>query len=244
MQGSIGRGIRRRVRRAVTWRPTRVGADPVDIAELIAPLRLDVLVRARFLDWLEPRLDDDPVVVAREASDEAYAVWFRHVEVARFRPHLAGDEAALGTAYVDRVDRTATILRSYLSRGFDASHPVTLRHTSRARTADSGLVVAKTLHVGDGGHRLALLLRDGLPLQPEMYVVDPRPISVIDNTSVLVRHLDVGAGEYASFLAPWYASGPVSSLAELEAAVAEGAPERGAELRAVIRTHLAAGVRS
>ncbi|MEO7269238.1 MAG: hypothetical protein ABIW49_08550 [Knoellia sp.] len=244
MQGSVGRGIRRRVRRAVTWRPTRAGTDPVDIAELIAPLRFDVLVRARFLDWLEPRLDDDPVVVARQASDGAYAVWFRHVEVARFRPHLVGDEKALETAFIDRVGRTATLLRSYLSCGFDACHPVTLRRTSGVQAADSGLVVAKTLHVGDGGHRLALLLRDGLLLQPGMYVVDPRAMPVIDNTSVLVRHLDVGAAEYASFLAPWYVPGPVSSLAELEAAVGEGAPARAAELRAVTRTHLAAGVRS
>ncbi|MFC7486359.1 hypothetical protein ACOCJ7_14025 [Knoellia sp. CPCC 206453] len=244
MQGSVGRGIRRRVRRAVTWRPTRAGTDPVDIAELIAPLRFDVVVRARFLDWLEPRLDDDPVATARQALDHEYAAWFRHIEVARFRPHLASDEVALRTAYGDRVGRTATLLRSYLVRGFDPSHPVTLRRTSSARTADSGLLVAKTLHVGDGAHRLALLLRDGLPLQPEMYVVEPRPMPVIDNTSVLVRHLDVGAGEYASFLAPWYAAGRVASLAGLEAAVGEGAPERVAELRAVMRTHLAAGVRS
>lgn len=244
MQGSIGRGIRRRLRRAVTWRPIRAGVEPVDIAELIAPLRLDVLVRARFLDWLEPRLDDDPVEVARQASDEAYAVWFRHVEVARFRPHLAADPAALEAAYLDRVGRTATLLRSYLSRGFDAGHPVTLRRTSRVKAADSGLVVGKTLHVGDGGHRLALLLRDGLALQAEMYVVDPRPMPVIDNTSVLVRHLDVGAAEYASFLAPRYARGPVSSLAELEAVVGERSAAEAAELRAVMRAHLAAGVRS
>jgi len=195
------------------------------------------------MDWLEPRLDDDPAAVASQASHEAYAVWFRHVEVARFRPHLAGDEAALQSAYVDRVGRTAALLRSYLSRGFDAAHPVTLRST-RVKASDSGLVVAKTLHVGDGAHRLALLLRDGLPLQPDMYVVDPRPMPVIDNTSVLVRHLDVGADEYASFLAPWYAHAPASSLAELEATVREGGPEQVAELRAVVRTHLAAGVRS
>ena len=86
MQGSIGRGVRRRVRRAVTWRPTRLGTEPVDISGLIAPLRLDVLVRARFLDWLEPRLDSDPAVVSQHAMDQPYAAWFRHVEVARFAP--------------------------------------------------------------------------------------------------------------------------------------------------------------
>lgn len=244
MQGSIGRGVRRRLRRAVTWRPTHAGSEAVDIAGLIAPLRFDVLVRAGFLDWLEPRLDTDPAVTAREASEHPYAVWFRHVEVARFRPHLAADEAALAIAYADRVGRTAVLLRSYLSRGFDAGRPVTLRQTSRAKKADSGLLVEKTLHVGDGGHRLALLLRDGRTLEPDMYVVDPRPMPVIDNTSVLVRHLRTTAAEYAAFLAPWYAPGGAQTLEELESAVSEHSPEKVVELRTVMSTHLAAGVQA
>lgn len=244
MQGSIGRGVRRRVRRAVTWRPTRLGTEPVDISGLIAPLRLDVLVRARFLDWLEPRLDSDPAVVSQHAMDQPYAAWFRHVEVARFRPHLADDPATLAAAYADRVGRTAALLRSYLAHGFDTGHPVTLRHTSRARTADSGLVVDKALHVGDGGHRLALLLRDGRALEPAMYVVDPRPMPVIDNTSVLVRHLETGSAEYAQFLAPWYAPGAGGSLEELQAAVERNSSDRLVELQTVMSTHLAAGVRS
>lgn len=243
MQGTIRRGIRRRLRRAVTWRPRHAGTETVDIAALVAPMRLDVLVRARFLDWLEPRLDTDPVALAREAAGEPYAAWFRHVEVARFRPHLATDPAAYDVVFADRVQRTAVLLRSYLERGFDAAHPVTLRSTSRPRPADSGLLVDKTLHVGDGGHRLALLLRDGRPLLPEMYVVDPRPMPVLDNTTLLVARLEVPSDEYAAFLAPRYAGRPVSSLAELEAVVAAERPELVAELGAVTRAHLSAGVR-
>jgi hypothetical protein len=244
MQGSIGRGVRRRLRRAVTWRPTHAGSEAVDIAGLIAPLRFDVRIRAGFLDWLEPRLDTDPAVTVREASEHPYAVWFRHVEVARFRPHLATNEAALATAYADRVARTAVLLRSYLGRGYDVGRPVTLRQTSRPKKADSGLLVDKTLHVGDGGHRLALLLRDGRALEPDMYVVDPRPMPVIDNTSVLVRHLRTTAAEYAAFLAPWYAPGGAHTLEELESAVSEHSPDRVVELRTVMSTHLAAGVQA
>ncbi|MGL5927538.1 MAG: hypothetical protein ACRCY8_01255 [Dermatophilaceae bacterium] len=244
MQGSVRRGVARRLRRVVTWRPRSVGTEPVDIAALIAPLRLDVLVRARFLDWLEPRLDADLETVAAEAGHQPYAVWFRRVEVARFRRHLASDPAALEAAFADRVRRTAALLRSYREHGFDRAHPVTLRVTGVRPLSDSGLTVAKTLHVGDGGHRLALLLRDGRPLEPGMYVRDPRPMPVIDNTSLLVGPLGIPADEYAAFLGPWFGEPAVTSLAALESAVAAESASRAAELRAVIRTHLAAGVRA
>lgn len=243
MQGRLVRGLRRRVRRGVTWRPTTGGADPVDIASLIAPLRYDVVVRADFFDWVEPRLDQDPEEVARAAGDHPYAVWFRHIEVARFRPHLRHDEPALHKAFVDRVSRSAILLRSYLDRGFDATQPVTLRSTASSVHADSGLHVDKSLHVGDGGHRLALLLRDDRPLEPQMYVVDPRRMPVIDNTNVLVRHLKVSSSDYAHFLAPRYVGRKMDSLRQLEAAVARDAPHLLAELRAVIEAHIAAGVK-
>ncbi|MGL5815919.1 MAG: hypothetical protein ACRCYR_00035 [Phycicoccus sp.] len=249
MQGSVRRGVTRRVRRVVTWRPRSVGTEPVDIAALVAPLRLDVLVRARFLDWLEPRLDAgldaaDLDALVADAHHEPYAVWFHRVEVTRFRPHLVADPAALEAAFADRVRRTAALLRSYREHGFDPAHPVTLRVTGVRPLSDSGLTVAKTLHVGDGGHRLALLLRDGRPLEQGMYVRDPRPMPVIDNTSLLVGPLGIPADEYVAFLAPWYSGSAVTSLAALEAAVAAESATRAAELRAVIRTHLAAGVRA
>ncbi|MGL5865008.1 MAG: hypothetical protein ACRCYX_03930 [Dermatophilaceae bacterium] len=244
MQGSIRRGIVRRFTRAITWRPRSAGEEPVDIAALIAPLRFDVVVRARFLDWLEPRLDADLETIVAGAQHQRYAVWFRQVEVARFRPHLAADPVALESAFADRVGRTAALLRSYRECGFDRAHPVTLRVTGVRPLADSGLTVAKTLHVGDGGHRLALLLRDGRQLEPDMYVRDPRPMPVIDNTSLLVGPLSIPADEYAAFLAPGYGNPAPMSLPALESAVAAESATRVAELRAVIRTHLAAGVRA
>ncbi|MGL4744652.1 MAG: hypothetical protein ACRCXL_09750 [Dermatophilaceae bacterium] len=221
-----------------------MGTEPIEIAALVAPLRYDVVVRARFFDWLEPRLDDDLEGVVAAAHHEPYAVWFRRVEVARFRPHLAGEPAALETAFADRVRRTAALLRSYGERGFDWASPVTLRVTGVSPRSDSGVTVAKTVHVGDGGHRLALLLRDARQLEPGMYVRDPRPMPVIDNTSLLVGPLGLRAEEYAAFLAPGYGQPAVSSLEALEVAVSAGSPARQEELRAVIRTHLAAGVRA
>lgn len=241
MQGTIGRGIRRRVRRAVTWRPLAAGTETVDVARLVAPLRYDVLVRAEFLEWLSARLDEDPRRLAAEAEDLPYGVWYRQVEVERFRPHLASDPQARSRAFADRVARTAALVRSFEDRGFDAAHPVRLRHTRRVRPADSGLTVDKQLHVGDGGHRLALLLRAGLDLEPEMYVVDPRPFPVIDNTAVLARHLDLDGSRYAAFLGPWYVGRPVPSVADLVEAVTLESPDRLPELRAVMARHLGVG---
>lgn len=235
---SLPATVRRTVRRAVTWRPKRGGDRPLDIAELVSPFRYDVLVRAALFDAIEARpagasLDD----LVRSVATHPYAVWFREVELRRFYPWVLSDEAAVAAAYHDRVARAVRTFESFRAHGFDPARPVTVRVAKAPRRSDSGVLVAKTRHLGDGGHRLALLMRTTAVLEPHMYRLDPRPAPVIDNTAILVPALGVGEAEYARFLARTFVGSGVDTLGELRARVARERPVRAAELEALVLAH-------
>jgi hypothetical protein len=233
---------RRTVRRATTWRPKTAPDSPVDISALISPLRYDVLVRAQLFDLVRLQADAgssdaDALVDAARAS--AYFTWFEQVAMARFRPWVLQDPDLLSSQFRERVLSASALYRSYRQRGFDPAHPVTLRGTKGPQRTDSGLTIAKTLHVGDGGHRLALLLSDGQDLSPGSYRVDWRPMEqLIDNTAVLVPALGLRAADYTRFVAPGYGGEPTADPAALIAEVRDRDPEAARELAAVTERHL------
>jgi hypothetical protein len=252
----IGWAVRRRasatalrtVRRAVTWRPKQQGREPLDVAALISPLRYDVAVRAQFFDFLATRERDGDEAVVEAARHQPYAVWFREVAMARFRPWVLKDAGLMAEGFRERVLASRALLRSFESRGFDARTPVTLRLTSGPTCSDTGVRIRRSVHVGDGGHRLALLLRHGLPLEPHMYRLDPRPMPLIDNTVRLLRPLALPEEEYLAFLARGYGVAAatdgghdaVTDPAGLVAAVRGRDAADAAELEAVLQSHAAA----
>ena len=195
MKRSASATARRTVRRAMTWRPKSAGRHDVDVASLISPLRYDVLVRAEFFTFLEQwgdRRPDDGDALVAAAGELPYATWFRSVAMARFRPWVLGDPVLLQQQFRERVLSALALWRSFRGRGFDPTHPVTLRWTAGPLRTDTGLMIDRRLHVGDGGHRLALLLSAGLPLSADLYRVDRRPQrTLIDNTAVLVPALGI-----------------------------------------------------
>jgi hypothetical protein len=236
---------RRTVRRATTWRPKTSPDASVDIRALISPLRYDVLVRAQLFDLVRAHTQsggssEDELVA--QARSSAYFTWFEQVAMARFRPWVLEDPALLESQFRERVVSAAALFRSFTEGGFDPAHPVTLRGTKATLASDSGLEIAKTLHVGDGGHRLALLLSAGLPLTAGTYRVDLRPMPhLIDNTAVLVAALDLSEAAYVSFVAPGYgvaaeSAGP--TLAGLLEQVRSRDGVRAEELAAVAARHL------
>jgi hypothetical protein len=230
--------VARSLRRAVTWKPKRAGEKAIDISELISPLRYDVLVRAQFFDFLQSRPEgepDDALMLA--AQHEPYAVWFREVAMARFRPWVLRDPAVMADNFTERVLSARALLRSFHARGFDPSKPVTLRLTRWVTPSDTGAPMQRTVHVGDGGHRLAMLLQAGRALEPSMYRLDPRPMPLIDNTAVLHRALGLTDEQYLAFVARAYTADPVPDLAALRAVVAAQGPQAAAELEGVLTAH-------
>ncbi len=225
----------RTLRRALTWQPKRRGDRPIRVAELISPLRYDVLVRAQFFEFLAGRPTGESADdLVRAAWDEPYAVWFREVAMARFRPWVLTDPEALQANYAERVLASRDLLRSFDTRGFDARTPVTLRLTSGVQVSDSGARVSRTVHVGDGGHRLALLLQSGSDLQPEMYRLDPRPMPLIDNTARLAGPLGLADAQYCAFVGAGYTQQACPDLETLVAVVEQEDPVAAVELRSVL----------
>lgn len=242
MRRSLPATAARTIRRAVTWRPKSPGREVIDIDWLISPLRYDVHIRAAMFQSIATRPAEEPLEDFLTRSEtHPYVVWFRHIEAARFRPWLLKDEVALIADYRERVRKAVDTFASFSTTGYDTRFPVTLRSTRGEQTTDTALPFGRSLHVGDGGHRLALLLRTGSALEPAMYRVDPRPRPVLDNTSILLRHLPLSEADYVAFVAPGYLSGAgatgLDTVDALEKAVAEQAPTRINELRRIVEAH-------
>ena len=235
------KAVRRRARRLLRLVPQsrRTGSVPVSVAELISPLRYDILVRERFLDRLMR------VARPRDAldSDEgfAYRTWFEGVVVPRFMPELRSDPDAIAAAFADRVERSAGLVRSFAASGYDRRRPIILQAGRHLKPTDTGKRIARPVFAGDGCHRLALLrARGASELGPDDYLVQrSATLEPIDNTAIMIPLLDLDLEEYLAFLSLCYApDARPASEAELRMRVSERAPDRMEELDDVLRVDL------
>ncbi len=215
------------------------GSEPVMLAELVSPLRYDVLVRARFLELLGERLDrveGDLEGAVRVGLTHPYHVWFTTIALPRYRPREAASERLRSAAFRERVRRSAALLDSFRRHGFDPRHPVSLYTAVPGAATDSGKVVQRRLYPMDGCHRLALLLVAGhVTLEPAWYRVRAEPLAApIDNTNALLRALRIDHVEYYRFLSTGYAGDELADRAALLHEVATRRPDRLAELERVL----------
>jgi len=224
------------LRRAGSYRP---GDEPVALAELVSPLRYDVLVRARFLERLAERLErvgGDLDGAVREGLEHPYHTWFTTIALPRYRPREAASERRRQAAFRERVRRSAVLLASFRRHGFDPRHPVSLSTAVPGAPTESGKVVPRRLYPVDGCHRLALLLVAGHgTLEPAWYRVRTEPLAApIDNTHALLGTLRVDPVEYYRFLSLGYAGAGLDDRASLLREVAARRPDRLAELERVL----------
>lgn len=210
------RRVLERARRGLYERTATLGTEPVDVRALVVPLRYDVVVRARFFDFLAtyPGLSGSELV--DEAGMTAYATWFDEIECARYFPELLDDRERRNQRFAERVLGAARLLRSFDEAGFDARHPVTLIRSQADAVADSGAPALGPLHIGDGCHRLSLLLRSRATLEPWMYRVRPQLAPLVDNTALLRKHGVVPELDYVAFLGGRF---PVGDAVDLQGAV-------------------------
>lgn len=235
MARSVVATARRTVRRAATWRPKQDGTESLDVGRLISPFRYDVVVRAQLFDAVADRPEGGSIEdFVASVAEHPYAVWFREVELRRFFPWMLNDPRQVAEAYAARVARAVTTFESFEQRGFDTGRPIMLRCLARPTASDSGVLVPRVLHLGDGGHRLALLYRSGSRLEPSMHRIDPRPNRVIDNTAILVPALGLGEHDYAAFLSLGFLEEVATSLDGLWTGVERRCPERLGELEALV----------
>lgn len=235
MARSVVATARRTVRRAATWRPKQDGTESLDVGRLISPFRYDVVVRAQLFDAVADRPEGGSIEdFVASVAGHPYAVWFREVELRRFFPWMLDDRREVAAAYAARVARAVATFESFQRRGFDTGKPIMLRCLAHPTTSDSGVLVRRALHLGDGGHRLALLYRSGSRLEPSMHRIDPRPSKVIDNTAILAPALGLREEDYAAFLSLGFLDARASSLDALWVAVEQSCPDRLGELEALV----------
>ncbi len=238
MKRSAVATIQRTARRGVTWRPKLAGREEMDIHALISPLRYDVLVRAEFYDFLEAHEELPRDQLLEAAREEPYRVWYEFVALRRFRPWALTEETVFESHFDERVLRSLAMLRSFRATGFDVRRPVTLRLVRGKAVTERGVQVAQRIHVGDGGHRLALLLRAGGVLHPKEYRVDRRAHpAVIDNTAILASQLHLQESTYARFISREYADRTFDTVAELQLHVAQENAGRLVELQQILESH-------
>ncbi|CCH79114.1 hypothetical protein BN12_4000006 [Nostocoides japonicum T1-X7] len=238
MKRSAAATLRRTLRRGVTWRRKWDGNEEICIERLISPLRYDVAVRAQFFAFLNACEDLSDADVTEAARSQPYRVWFERVAMPRFRPWTLADSNLLESQFDERVLRSRSMARSFRDKGFDSRTPVMLRYHRGDVVTDSGVHVSAHLHVGDGGHRLALLMGSGQPLQPAQFRVDPRPTSfVIDNTAILAEALDLSEAEYTRFVSAGYADEQFERLSDLLDHVSIVDPARVDELTCLLHAH-------
>lgn len=192
---------------------------PVDINALIVPLRYDVVVRARFFDFLAEHSELAGPALVEAAASTAYADWFEHVECARYFPELRDDRQRREQRFAARVVGAVRLLESFENGGFAAGNPVTLITAPVGSVSDSGAPALDRLHIGDGCHRLALLLRQGATLEPWMYKVRPSLGTLVDNTTVLLGCRSLTEADYVAFLGGRFPVGDALTVSTAQARV-------------------------
>ncbi len=224
-------------RHVPTW-GTRAGERDVPLAQLVSPLRYDIVIRARFFRYYEDNRElfaSDIREFVRRALDHSYGQYYRHIALVRYRPAVLAEQRRLHSAFEDRVRRTAALWESYRQRGFDPRFPIILRVPGRS-TSFGTKAVRRSYYVGDGCHRLAMLLADGRTHLPRSWHrLDLVPLStVLDNTSMLLPHLAVSDEEYCSFVSQGYLEHEVGDVGALIDAVARTSPSMSEELVRVL----------
>jgi hypothetical protein len=190
----------------------RAGQKPVRIDDLISPLRYDILVREQFFNFLaqhDASNQRNLVELTELSTKEPYFEWFRSVMVPNILPAIAGHADQIREAFGERVRSAVELHRSFHLSGYDRRRPIILRTGRVLEPSVTGKRLARSIHAGDGCHRLALLRSTGVTvLEPEMYRLDTaRRLVPRDNTLPLLEALELDPRDYFLFLSLSYAPG-------------------------------------
>jgi hypothetical protein len=191
-------------------------AEGIEIADLICPLRYDVLVRREFYSFYSLHRDlyrsdfDRFVELARQSS---YYTWFVASEVVRWRFYRPDDPDRLSTRFVNMTRKAVMLYESMEAHGFDKRNPIILKTAEKLLppTADrsappTGKLVSDRYFLADGCHRVAWLMSKGYTVLPSGFfrVRCFREFSPFDSTSLLAPSLPITASEYFAYLSSRY----------------------------------------
>jgi hypothetical protein len=232
----LGAKVGASVRRHTLTRRAPLGDVDLPVHELISPLRIDVLIRVEMFRTIDqhPAATDDELFALARGSD--YETWFRSVAMKRYEPGIAGDDRRFDEEFAARVSRTIALWRSFSANGFDERHPITLRRPGPRTRLPIGKPVERKRYLGDGCHRLAMMVAVGSAVVPAgRYRVEPVPVpEVLDNTSLLLPLLRPKEDRYARFIAWGYEVPAAATVADVLDAIRQRRPERLSEASDVV----------
>lgn len=200
------------------WAPGHASAGQTfAIHELVSPLRLDVWVRAEFFTFIRAHRElierdwDRFIWLARQ---QPYHVWFHEIAL-EARP---GDRHQVDQYFQDRVRRSIVLLNSWEEHGFRRGSYIQMWRTKHPRPTASGKLVTREFYLGDGCHRLALLLLDGVTelTGDHVRIGSRRRFAPRDNTSLLLARLPMAEADYLAFISRGYGmSSPATDRGQL-----------------------------
>lgn len=216
-------------------RPSRA----IEIAPLVSPLRLDILVRASYFEFYAEHRDlfrSDFEGYADRAREHDYFAWFQHIMCVAWQPHVLADPPALAAAWAQRLRSAAALFDSFERHGFDTRFPVTVHAARRVLPAHSDKRLARALFAGDGNHRLALLLMRGqATLQPDQCRIKRfLRLSPSDTTAPLLAVLRPELDRYVAFLRLGYPSVRIDRTGDGVAVNSPDDPILAAEVRRLV----------
>ncbi|MDR7418868.1 MAG: hypothetical protein QN178_08140 [Armatimonadota bacterium] len=209
------------------------------LAELVGPLRLDVLVIRDFLRFYLKRRDlaasrfeafvDD--ARGHRFWDLIYG-WF-----SLYHPEVVRDAGILRTRFTEQV-RRSVMLWHQVADGYDVRQPVEIKVAARVLPTTTGKTTVSRYGLGDGSHRAACLMVLGhraLPVRA-FYYRWYRTRRPYDGTWVLTHRKALRPAEYFRYLSEVYGSTePFATGAALRRFVKAVRPERLDELHSVVR---------
>ena len=219
------------------------GRETLTVDSLISPLRYDVKVRVEYFQFLSEHLDTwehDPEEYLREALRLPYFTWFRHVELPRVRPWYLRRRSLLVEAYRSRLRRSAELFWDFRENGLRPEQSLLMRRIATGASTRTGKPVQHRYALGDGCHRFALFVwSGGKELAQSAYRVRRGVVRhPLDNTYLLLPHLDLDREEYFRFVSRGYLDHEVTSQKELLTEVERRIPERLDEVKRVVTSDL------
>jgi len=155
--------------------------------------------------------------------------------MARYQPDVAADDERFAAAFAQRVSSATELWRSFRADGYDERYPIVLRQPGPKTELPPGKPVDRPRYMGDGCHRLAMMVAAGADaVPPACYRLEPMALPrVLDNTSMLLPFLRLSEAAYAEFLALGYGATAAPTVAVTLAAIATVNPARWPEAVAV-----------
>lgn len=189
---------------AGSWLPEAEMPAALPIAQLVYPLRYDIVVRMRLFEAYaaeRERYRTDPAAFVELACDHDYHIWFERVMMVRRADYIAHHHLTPDDIFTDCVHQAAELYESIVGSGFDAKRPIVPFTGREILPADSGAVSAEQYFPGDGCHRLACLMSLGHTTLPATFFRIKRfdRLQPFDNTRLLREHLDINWPDFAKW---------------------------------------------